>query len=292
MISKKIFSRESTWGYIFVLPLLLGFCVFMIYPLVSSLFLSFTDSNGINVPNFVGLKNYLELLKDERFKQSLLHTLIYVIGTVPVGVFLSLLLANVLNSKIKGTTFFRTAFMIPYITSMVAIATVWKWLFNTEYGVINNVLEFLHLYQPPWLTKEGWAMFSLIVVGIWKGLGYNMILYLAGLQNISESIYEAAEIDGANPVQKFFRIKLPLLRNTTIFVTIMSTIGSFQVFDLVYVMTNGGPANSTSVIVYYIYQNSFMFFKQGYASAAAYILFIIILIITAIQFGLNNRGKD
>ncbi|WP_303753640.1 carbohydrate ABC transporter permease [Enterococcus sp. S86.2] len=292
MVTKKIFSRESTWGYIFVLPLLIGFSVFMVYPLVSSLILSFTDSNGINLPNFVGLKNYVELLKDDRFKQSLFHTLIYVVGTVPVGVFLSLLLANVLNNKIKGKTFFRTAFMIPYITSMVAIATVWKWLFNTEYGVINNVLEFLNLYQPPWLTKEGWAMFSLIIVGIWKGLGYNMILYLAGLQNISESIYEAAEIDGANAIQKFFRIKIPLLRNTTIFVTIMSTIGSFQVFDLVYVMTNGGPANSTSVIVYYIYQNSFIFFKQGYASAAAYILFIIILIITAIQFGLNNRGKD
>lgn len=292
MEKKKFFSRESTWGYIFVLPLLIGFCIFMVYPLISSLYLSFTDSNGINTPNFVGIENYITLIHDKEFRDSLVHTLVYVIGTVPVGVFLSLVLANVLNSKIKGTNFFRTAYMIPYITSMVAVATVWKWLFNTEYGVINSVLGFLGAFEPPWLTKEGWAMFSLIIVGIWKNLGYNMILYIAGLQNISESIYEAAEIDGANAFQKFFNIKIPMLRNTTIFVTIMATIGSFQVFDLVYVMTDGGPANSTSVIVYYIYQNSFLFFKQGYASAIAYVLFIIILIITGIQFFLNNRGKE
>lgn len=284
-------GREAFWGYVFITPILIGFAVFMFYPLIASLYLSLTESDGINPSSFIGLENYTTLMVDEEFLNSLKVTLIYVAGTVPIGAILALLVAVLLNQKIRFVNAYRTAFFIPVITSMVAVATVWKWLYNTDYGLINGMLAKMGLYEPPWLASEEWALLSIIIMSIWKGLGFNMVIYLAGLQNISVSLYEAAKIDGANGFQRLFHITIPLLRHTTLFVVIMSIINSFQVFDQVYIMTNGGPADSTSVIVFYIYQNAFLFFKQGYASAMAYILFIIIFIITFIQMKITNR-KD
>ncbi|WP_204669871.1 carbohydrate ABC transporter permease [Gracilibacillus alcaliphilus] len=284
-------GREAFWGYVFITPILIGFAVFMFYPLIASLYLSLTESDGINPSSFIGLENYTTLMADEEFLNSLKVTLIYVAGTVPLGAILALLVAVLLNQKIRFVNAYRTAFFIPVITSMVAVATVWKWLYNTDYGLINGMLAKMGLYEPPWLASEEWALLSIIIMSIWKGLGFNMVIYLAGLQNISVSLYEAAKIDGANGFQRLFHITIPLLRHTTLFVVIMSIINSFQVFDQVYIMTNGGPADSTSVIVFYIYQNAFLFFKQGYASAMAYILFIIIFIITFIQMKITNR-KD
>lgn len=288
---RNITNKETFWGYIFITPIMLGFFIFMLYPLIASLYLSLTESDGITPATFIGLENYRLLISDERFIDSLLVTLIYVVGTVPVGVGLALLVALLLNQNIRFIYLYRTAFFIPYITSMVAVATVWKWLYNTDYGLINGVLSQIGLFEPPWLSQQGWAMLSIVIMSIWKGLGFNMVIFLAGLQNISPSMYEAAKIDGANAYQRFFYITIPLLRHTTLFVMVMAIIGSFQVFDQVYVMTNGGPANSTSVIVYYVYQNAFLFFKQGYASAMAYVLFAIIFVATWVQLQISNR-KD
>ena len=289
--SQSYNKKEVLWGYAFITPILIGFIVFMLYPLLASLYLSLTNSDGITPPKFIGLDNYVNLFKDNDFIQSLKVTVYYVVGTVPIGALLSLLFALLLNQKVRFMTFYRTAYFLPVITSMVAVATVWKWLYNTDYGLINGFLAKLGLFEPPWLANELWAMPSVMIMSIWKGIGFNMVIFLAGLQGISPSMYEAAKIDGANSFQRFIYITVPLLRHTTFFVIIMSIIGSFQVFDQIFVMTNGGPANSTSVIVYYIYQNAFIFFKQGYASAMAYILFGIIFIATLIQMKIANR-KD
>jgi len=289
--SQSYNKKEVLWGYAFITPILIGFIVFMLYPLLASLYLSLTNSDGITPPQFIGLDNYVNLFKDNDFIQSLKVTVYYVVGTVPIGALLSLLFALLLNQKVRFMTFYRTAYFLPVITSMVAVATVWKWLYNTDYGLINGFLAKLGLFEPPWLANELWAMPSVMIMSIWKGIGFNMVIFLAGLQGISPSMYEAAKIDGANSFQRFIYITVPLLRHTTFFVIIMSIIGSFQVFDQIFVMTNGGPANSTSVIVYYIYQNAFIFFKQGYASAMAYILFGIIFIATLIQMKIANR-KD
>lgn len=284
-------SKEVFWGYVFVAPIMLGFIVFMVYPLIYSFYLSLTSSDGIMSPSFIGLENYSKLFKDQDFLKSLRVTLYFTVGTVPIGTVLALIVAVMLNAKIRFSTLYRSAFFLPVITSMVAVATVWKWLYNTDFGLINAFLAQVGVYQPPWLASQEWAMVSIIIMSIWKGIGFNMVIFLAGLQGISPSLYEAAKIDGANTLQRFSNITVPLLRHTTLFVIIMAIIGSFQVFDQVFIMTAGGPAKATTVVVYYIYQNAFQFFKQGYASAMAYILFAIIFLATMIQMKISQR-KD
>jgi multiple sugar transport system permease protein len=291
MFAKNAAQKEALWGYAFIAPIMLGFIVFMLYPLLDSFYLSFTNSDGITQPQIIGFQNYIKLFHDKDFLKSLRVTIYYVLGTVPIGTIIALLIALLLNTKIKFITIYRSAFFIPVITSMVAVATVWKWIYNTDYGLLNGLLSELHIHQPDWLASENWALIAVIIMSIWKGIGFNMVIFLAGLQGISPSLYEASKIDGANSFQRLFYITIPLLRHTMFFVVIMAIIGSFQVFDQVYIMTNGGPNNSTSVIVFYIYQNAFMFFKQGYASAMAYILFAIIFIATLIQMKISNR-KD
>ncbi|MNW37746.1 Lactose transport system permease protein LacF [compost metagenome] len=284
-------KKEALWGYFFIAPIMIGFSVFMLYPFIYSFYLSLTSSDGIVSPEFIGFDNYMQLMKDDTFLRSLRITFIFTLGTVPAGAILSLLAAMLLNLKMRFVTWYRTAFFLPVITSMVAIATVWKWLYNTDYGLINSVLAILGLYEPSWLASEKWALLSIMIMSVWKGLGFNMVIFLAGLQGISPSLYESAKIDGAGAFRRFTHITVPLLRHTTVFVVIMAIINSFQVFDQVYVMTEGGPAKSTSVVVYYIYQNAFQFFQQGYASAMAYVLFAIIFVATLIQTGLAKR-KD
>ncbi len=283
--------KEAAWGYFFIAPIMIGFMVFMLYPFAYSFYLSLTSSDGIVAPDFIGLNNYRNLLQDETFLRSLRVTVYFTLGTVPVGALLSLLAALLLNIKMRFTTLYRTAFFLPVITSMVAIATVWKWLYNTDYGLINSILGNLGWYQPPWLASERWALFSVIIMSVWKNIGFNMVIFLAGLQGISPSLYESAKIDGAGAFKRFVYITVPMLRHTTVFVVIMAVIGSFQVFDQVFVMTDGGPAKSTTVVVYYIYQNAFKYFNQGYASAMAYVLFAIIFAVTLVQTRLA-RSKD
>jgi len=239
---------------------------------------------------FVGLQNYVQLLvEDQIFRQVLRNTAYYVLGTVPAGLVLSLLLALAMNARIRGITLFRAIFFIPVISSSVAVAMMWRWLFNSDFGLINVGLAALGLPAIPWLSSTAWAMPAVIIMAIWKNLGYNMVIFLAGLQGIPQELYEAAAIDGAGGVARFRHITLPMLAPTTFFILVISVIGSFQVFDLAFILTAGGPGNATNTIVMYIYNQAFQFFHMGYAAAIAWLLFIIIFTITLLQMRLQKR---
>lgn len=233
--------------------------------------------------SFVGMQNYLRMFHDKEFWMVLKNTLIYTIGTVPLNMTLSLLVAQALNRKIIGKKFLRTAFFAPVIISPVAAAVIWRWIYDPNFGLINYGLDLVGIKGPNWINEPGSAMIALIIMGVWKTFGVNMVLYSAGLQGIPDSYYEAAEIDGAGYWSKFWKITLPLLSPTTFFIMVMSIIGSFQVFDIVYVLTAGGPLGSTKVLVFYLYEYAFKFFEMGYASAVAYVLFIILIVLTMIQ---------
>ncbi len=265
------------------MPNFLGFLVFLLIPVLWSFALSFTSWDLLGPIEWIGLSNYSELISDQIFRKVLWNTIYYTIGTVPVGIIISLLLAIALNQKIRGIKFFRAVYFLPVVSSMVAVAVVWQWLYNPEFGLLNYVLSLIGIRGPNWLSSTTWSMPAVIITSIWKGLGFNMLLFLAGLQGIPETYYEAADIDGANWWYKFRNITLPLLSSTMFFVIIMSIINSFQVFDQIFIMTEGGPARSTSVIVHYLYQNAFEYFNMGYASAIGYILFFLVFIITMIQ---------
>ncbi len=280
---KKI--KKYSKGYLFLLPNFLGFFFFMLIPIFMGAGISLTDYDGFKQLNFVGLENYMNLFKDEYFIVSLKNNFLYTAVTVPGTVIIAILLAVALNSEIKGHQIFKTFFFFPSISSMVAVGIVWAVLFNPSRGPINGFLEFIGIDTPPlWLASTDTALWSVMIVAIWKQVGYYMVMVLAGLQSIPKQLYEAADIDGANKVVKFFKITLPMLSPITFMVTILTIISSFQVFDLINVMTKGGPGRATNVLVYRIYQEGFNYMRYGYASAMAYFLFVIILIITLIQF--------
>jgi len=291
----KASRQETIAAFLFLLPNILGFFIFTTGPVLASLGISLVSWNLLTPPNWLGLNNYLVLISDQDFWKSVWATLYYTLGGVPLGIVLSLLLAVALNQKIRGIGIYRTIYFIPVVSSMVAVSLMWRWMYNPTAGILNYVLseifEFLRLpiTPPDWLQSTTWAMPAIIIMSVWKGLGYNMVIYLAGLQGIPTSLYEAAEMDGANGLNKFFNITLPLLTPTTFFVLIMSLIGSFQVFEQAYIMTNGGPARATITTVYYIYQNGFQWFKMGYASAVAWVLFAAIMIITVVQWRYQDR---
>ena len=249
-------------------------------PICASFLISLFDWNLINLPEFVGLDNYKELFKENTFWQILLNTLVYAIATTIFSVIIPLFLAILLNEKIKGANFFKTVYFLPFITPMIVLAVVWAWIFDPNYGVLN----FLFQSDFKWLYDTKLAMPALILVSVWKNIGYNMILFLSGLQNIPDDINEAAQIDGATGLTKFIKVTCPLLSPTILFVALVTTISSFQVFDLIFLMTSGGPENSTTVLVYWVYKNAFEFFKIGKASAIAYILFVVIVGISALQW--------
>ncbi len=284
----KIQARRNFWGYLFILPNFLGFLVFMLVPILMSLYFSFTNYDVISTIEFVGLENYINLFQDEQFIVAILNTLWFTVLTVPVGVILSLLLAVLLNRQIRGISIFRTLVFIPVITSMVAVSLVWSMLYEENGGLLNTLLGYLHLPSVAWLTSTEMAMISIAIMSIWKGLGYNMTIFLAGLQGVPRDLYEAATIDGANAFQKFRKITVPMIGPTTYFVTLMALIGSLQVFDQVNIMTGGGPVNATRTIAFHLYQYGFQFYKMGYACAAAYVLFILVFIVSLIQ---NRSSK-
>jgi multiple sugar transport system permease protein len=289
--SRLTLRRQATIaGYLFLLPNIVGFLIFSSIPVLVTLVISLLDWDMIRTPTFVGLQNYQNLLAaDPVFRQVLGNTVYYVLGTVPAGMILSLGLALAMNTRLRGVTFFRAVFFIPVITSSVAVAMIWRWLYNRDFGLINTVLLAFDLPSVPWLSSSAWAMPAVILMAIWKRVGYDMVIYLAGLQAIPPSLYEAAEIDGAGRWHRFRHITLPLLTPTTFFILIISIIGSFQVFDLAFVLTSGGPGNATNTIVMYVYNQAFQFFHMGYAAAVAWILFIVILAITLIQWRIQKR---
>lgn len=262
----------------------------MFLPIIASFILSLTNCDIYSIANwekisYVGLQNYKSLFKDPLFWKSLWNTFVFVSIGMPLSISVSLFMAIVLNQKfIKFKAFFRAGYFIPVITTIVAVAIVWKWLYNPEYGLMNWLLELIDIKKQEWLRDPRLALPCLIVMSIWKNFGYNMVIFLAGLQAIPSTLYEAAAIDGANEWQSFWHVTIPSLKPTLLFVTITTTIGFFQFFAEPYVMTQGGPLNSTISIVLYMYNNGFKFFKLGYASAVSYVLFGIIFLFTIIQF--------
>lgn len=284
-IKIKYRRSEVISGYLFILPSLIIFVTFMIIPIFMGLYISFTDYDGFKTMNFIGLKNYADMFKDSYFQVSFKNNILYTLFTVPGTLILSLLLAVAVNKGIKGSPVFKTVFFFPYITSMVAVGIIWTLLFNPTVGPINSFLKSVGISNPPgWLLSTKSALPAVMIVTIWKWAGYYMIIFLAGLQGIPKQLYEASEVDGASGITRFFHITLPLLSPTTFLILILLIINSFQVFDLINIMTEGGPGRATNVLVYRIYQEGFKYMHFGYASAEAYFLFAIILIITGIQF--------
>ncbi len=288
--------KENIAGYSFIFLNFMGYLAFKLIPLLFALGLSFSDWNfvsGLKNIKFAGLSNYIKFFSDEVFITSLINTLIYGVIMVPIAIILSLLFAVILNEHVFGKGLLRLAFYLPNISSMVAVSVVWMILFLPSYGPINQFLNAIGIANPPrWLNASSTSLFSIIIVGIWQRIGYNIIIFLAGLQGISKSLYESAEIDGANGIQKFFYITIPSLSNTMFLITMLSFISSFQVFTPVQVMTQGGPGNSTSVLVYYIYKTAFQYSDIGYASAMSWVLFLLVFIFCAGRLIISNKTKE
>jgi ABC-type sugar transport system permease subunit len=276
--------RDLLAGLLFLSPTLVVFSVFILFPVFFSFFLSFHVWNMFSDEHtFVGLDNYARVLTNPEFWSVLSNTVMYTLGTIPLNMSLALLVAALLNKRIAGKRWLRTAFFAPVVMSSVAAAVIWRWVYEPNFGLLNWFLGLFGVPAINWLNDPSAAMFALIVMGVWKTFGVNMVLFSAGLQGIPDHYYEAASIDGAGAWHKFWNITLPLLSPTTFFILVMSVIGSFQVFDTVYVLTSGGPLGSTKVLVFYLYEQAFKFFEMGYASAVAYLLFAIIFTLTLLQ---------
>jgi len=285
----RLVNSDAVAGYVLLLPTIAGLLLFSLGPVVASALLSFTRWDGLSAPVWTGTENYQLLLSDPVFWTALRNTALYTVGSVVPSIALALLLAIAVNQKIRGVVFFRTLFFLPVVSPPVAIAILWGWLYNPQYGLINAVLDRLGLPLGQWLADPSTALPSIMILSIWNSLGYNMVLFLAGLQGIPQEMYEAATIDGAGAWARFRHVTLPLLSPTTFFVLVLAMIGAFQLFDYVFIMTQGGPMYSTLSIVLYIYQMAFQNFKLGYASSLAYVLFVIIALVTFVQFRLQRR---
>lgn len=282
---EKFVNNTQMSALIFLLPALLGTLIFIVIPVICSFGLSFVQWDLLNPIKFVGFENYREVFHDGLFYKILGNTIVFALSTSFFGVIIPLILASILNTKIRGSEFFKGAYFLPFITPMVVVGVVWAWIFDPNIGLLNQMLH-LHLN---WLYDSKLAMPALIVVSVWKLIGYNMIIFLSSLSAISQSLFEAAKIDGANSFQIFKNVTIPMLSPTIFFVVIITAISSFQVFDLIYLMTQGGPFDSTNVLVYAIYKNAFEYFNVGKASAIAYVLFVIILVLTLIQWSLRKK---
>ncbi|MBF8376309.1 sugar ABC transporter permease [Alicyclobacillus mali] len=276
--------------YVFIFPSFVGVLVFLLVPALAVLIVSLFNWNMLSPPRFVGIHNYLDIFHDPIALHSMLTTVYYVILNIPVQTVLAILLALLMNRRLPGMGVFRAFFVLPWLAMPVAISVIWNLIFDPTNGVLNGLLAAVGLQPQQWLSSPVEALPCVAAVNVWQWTGYNMLFFLAGLQSIPSHLYEAANIDGAGRFRKFFSITLPLLRPTLLFVLITSVIGSFQVFDTVYVMTQGGPGTATNVYNYYIFQQGFQFFHMGYAAALSVILFVVILLVTLIQFRFVGRG--
>ncbi len=291
MVGHKGIKKFLTIAF-FLLPSLVGMTIFVIIPIISSFLLSFTEWDLIGDIKWVGISNYIKAIHDPVIMDALKHTLLFIAGYLPSVLIIALAIALIMNKKLKGVVFFRAVYFIPVITSWVAVSMIWKWLLNPKYGIINYLLSLVGVVGPQWLQDPKWALAGVIMTSVWKDIGFIMVIYLAGLQEIPDHYYEAAEIDGVNRWQKFRYITWPLLAPTTFFVLTISLINSFQVFDQVWIMTGGGPIGATSVLVEQIYRNAFRYYKMGYASAISWLLFALIFAVTIIQNKLQKKWVD
>ncbi len=299
-------NRKRKWGEVlsalgFLLPNLLGFLCFTSLPVIASFLLAFTDWDILTPMKFVGLRNFIDLLgfhreggallaNDPDFWYYLFNT-VFLMMAIPIGIILSLCGAMLMNQKLRGIVFYRTIFFLPSITSGVATALIWRWIYNPDFGLFNSFLANLGIRGPDWLSSTTWAKPSLIIMGLWGAIGgYNMILYLAALQGVPQELYEASDIDGASRWQKFRHITVPMITPTTFFIFIMSVIGGFQgAFMSAYIMTGGGPAGATTTMSYFIYNNAFQWFKMGYAASIAWFLFILVFLVTLVNWKYGGK---
>jgi multiple sugar transport system permease protein len=290
--SSRARRRTALIGWSFILPNFIGFAALTLVPIVACLALAFMTWNSYGSPHWAGLANFRRMAGNDTFWTALRNTTYYAVGHIPLTLVAALGFAVLLNRRLRGVRFFRTALFFPYVTSLVAVAVVWNMLFSPDVGPVNQLLRTLGADHPPgWTTSTSWAMPAVIITSVWRDMGYYMVLYLAGLQAIPGALYEAAEIDGAGPWQRFWHITVPSLRPTTFFVLIMLTINSFKVFDLIQVMTEGGPGRSTFVLSQVIYREGIVQGRFGYASAVSMVLFVIVLVVTVAQFRLLQRRQ-
>ncbi|QIN83289.1 ABC transporter permease subunit [Rubrobacter tropicus] len=286
----RLRSSRDLEGWLFIAPVVVGVLGFQFFPILVSMYASFTQWDGLNPPEFIGLGNFVEMLtKDPLFYQTFVNTCVFTLGYVPLTILVSFILALLCNRQIRGVSFFRTAFFAPFVTNVVAVGFVWFYFYSPDQGVLNGLLQTVGIEGPAWLSDSRWAMPAVITVSVWQGVGYPMVILLAGLQGIPEELYEAAKIDGARAWHRVRNVTLPLLTPHFFFLTITQFIISFQVFGLIYVMTEGGPNHATSVYIYYLYERGFAFGNLGYASAMAWLLFVLIAAVTLVQWKLQKR---
>jgi multiple sugar transport system permease protein len=289
--STKLHRIERRWALLFVAAPVIGYLLFVLYPTGYALVASFTRWNGLGAMQFVGLDNYVALLSDERFHLSLYNTFFYMLG-IPIGLALSLALALAMNRRLVGRAAFRTIYYIPVISSLAAIAILWQWAYNGDFGLVNQFLAFFGIEGPNWLADATWSKPAIIMMAVWKGLGYSMLLYLAAIQSVPRSLYEAASLDGAGAWQRFRAITLPMVQPVTFFLVVTNIIAGAMIFTEIQIMTpTGGPEYSTASTVFHIWQQAFKYQQMGYATAMAIVLGVLILIITLIQFSLNKRSS-
>lgn len=283
-------ASEGRWAWLFLAPTLLGLLVLSAAPIGATFLISLTNWDLLRTPEFVGLDNYRHLLDDERFHVALRNTIFYVVVSVPVSMTLALGFALALNRAIRGIAWIRTMYFLPLVTSAIAVGLVWAWIYSPSDGLLNEVLGLVGISPQRWISDPFWAMPSIIAMSVWQGLPVSTIIFLAGLQAIPRDLYEAAEVDGAGRWTTFRRITLPLLTPSIFFTGILSLIGSFQIFDQVFVLSNPGkPTSATITLIYFIYENGFNFFKMGYATAASWVLFLIVAVLTYAYFRSQRR---
>ncbi|MDQ0859052.1 carbohydrate ABC transporter permease [Bacillus sp. V2I10] len=289
--TSKLYQSERRNAYLFIAAPVLGYILFILLPTLYSFYGSFTNWNGLGQMNFIGFTNYLDLLSDESFHKTMINTLFMMLG-IPLGLILALLLAMGLNRAIFGTEVFRVIYYVPVISSIAAISILWQWAYNGDYGLVNQFLNIFGIDGPSWLMNKDTVKPALILMTVWKGLGYSMLLYLAALQSVPKTYYEAAILDGANSFQVFRHITLPMVKPVTFFIVVTSIIGGAQIFTEINVMTpTGGPEFASATVVFYIWQKAFGNFEMGYGSAMAVVLGLFIFIVTYIQFKINEKSS-
>lgn len=289
--TSKLYVHEHRVAFLFVLLPVIGFVLFSAIPLLYSTYAAFTDWNGLGQMNFVGLDNFRKLFKDEYFYKTMFNTVYLMLG-IPIGLLLSFLLASALSRGIKGTTIFRTIYYIPVISSLAAISILWQWAYNGDFGLVNQVLALIGIKGPNWLQNADTVKPAIIIMTVWKGLGYSMLLYLAAIQSVPKTFYEAAELDGASSFQRFRNITWPMVKPVTFFLVVTNIIGGSQIFTEVNIMTpTGGPKYSSATVVWYLWQKAFKNWQMGYASSMALILALLVFAITAFQFYMNSRNS-
>jgi multiple sugar transport system permease protein len=293
--ARRLWSEQGVfYPVLYLLPFMVFFLAFEIYPIFQGLWVSLTAWDLLTEPRFVGLNNYTNLLNDRLFQTSLRNTVLFVVLDAPLAVVIPLALAMLVNEKMAGRTLFRSAFVTPLMISASSVGVLWQWFYNPAFGIINYYAQMIGLPGQHWLSEAGWATFAIVITTVWWTSGFNMVLFLAGLQNIPEHLYDAAKVDGAGAWALFRNITVPGLRPTILFVTVTTIIGTFRVFAQIIVMTNnsGGPFDSTRSLVMHIYQTGFQFFRMGGASAVAWVLFLIVSVFTIIQFQMQRQSAD